>query len=141
MYAGDDLVFRTEGWDKLVSEEFSKWTDRLILVHGDDRAHGGTHCATHGILHRRWIETVGYFMPPEFGAWGDNWITIMANDLKRNIYVPFINEHMHFTVGKAEYDDTYAEAVPRQHKDNLLYAELIQKRLQDTEKLRALIGK
>lgn len=135
MYAGDDLVFRTQDWDGMVVRQFEKSRDKIICVHGDDQSHGGTLHATHGILHRRWINTVGYFVPPYFAGWFDNWITDMANALNRRICLPFINEHMHYTHGKATMDDTYKEAVPSQASDTQKFKELAPKRKADVQKL------
>lgn len=135
MYAADDLVFRTKDWDLQVRQEFERYGDKIIVVHGDDQSHGGNMHATHGILHRRWIETVGYFLPPYFGAWVDNWVTAVANALGRRIFVPFINEHMHFTHGKADMDATYEESRPRQNADVEKYKGLGDKRLEDIQKL------
>src|SRR5574337_284897 len=35
-YAGDDNVVLTKGFDKIVYEEFDKYSDKLILLFGDD---------------------------------------------------------------------------------------------------------
>jgi len=135
MYAADDLVFRTKNWDSAVRQVFNRQEDRILVVHGDDKSHGHTEHATHGILHRRWVETVGYFLPPYFGAWVDNWITAVANALGRRVYVPFVNEHMHYTSQKAPLDATYEESRPRQSADTEKYKNLKNKRLEDIQKL------
>lgn len=135
MYAGDDIVFRTKNWDIMVQQEFDK--RQMIVVHGDDMSHGGKLHATHGILHKKWIETVGYFAPPHFGPWFDRWITAIANDLNARVYVPFVNEHLHYTNAKADYDPTYSEARHGQEQDSLIYDSLTPQRLADTAKLRA----
>ena len=52
---GDDIVLRTLGWDQLVEAVFERWPDRIVFVHGRD-----------GFLHRRWVDTLSYFVPPAF---------------------------------------------------------------------------
>jgi glycosyltransferase involved in cell wall biosynthesis len=139
MYAADDLLFRTPSWDSLVITAFDESKDKILLVHGDDMHDGGTRCATHGILHRRWIETLGYFLPPYFGAWADDWITRIGNALNRRVCLPFINEHMNYRIGKSAYDSTYKEAELKQSGDNVLYKKLAPKIAVDIEKLRLVM--
>lgn len=142
MHCGDDIVFRTTGWDDLILAEFAKVPDRILLVHGDDGIQAG-HVATHGFLHRRWMETVGYFVPPIFASdWNDMWLTEVANALGRRVYLPHVyTEHMHPVAGKGEWDQTHQERLVRHHAEQVdnLYRTTGEKRAEDAAKLQAVI--
>lgn len=144
MQAGDDIIFRTRGWDALVEEEFQKWPDRIVLVHGDDldpsfRSRFGTH----SFLHRKWIEALGYFIPPYFSSDnGDRWLMEIADFLGRRVFLPFVTEHIHPRTGKVSLDSTYKERLERHEKDkpDQLYIDMFSERLADVEKLQKLMS-
>lgn len=141
MHAGDDLIFKTDGWDAMVAKAFAESEDGLIFVHGDD-GHWGAKFGTHGFLHRRWVEAVGYFVPPYFSSdYNDTWLNDVANALGRRVFLPFVTEHMHPLFGKAEWDKTHKERLERHKKDKVddLYRDLAPKREKDAEKLRVAI--
>ena len=137
MQCGDDVVFRTKGWDDEVRRAFAAFEDRLIFVHGDDGVYQHRF-GTHGFVHRKWIEAVGYFSPPYFSSdFGDTWLNEVANRINRRIYLPFLTEHLHPLTGKAEWDKTHKERIERGKQDNVekLYAELAPERMSDVQKL------
>jgi hypothetical protein len=143
MHCGDDIIFRSRHWAEAVLREFDKVPDRILLVHGrdgiqDDRV------ATHGFYHRRWVEAVGYFMPPYFSSdWNDMWWTEVADQLGRRVYLPGVfTEHMHPVVGKADMDLTHQERLARHSADDCdaRYRELYQQRQADVVKLRGYIA-
>lgn len=140
MHCGDDIVFRTDGWDELVVGAFEKVQDRIALVHGDDGFNYG--CVTHGFLHRRWVEAVGYFVPPYFASdYNDLWLTEVATALDRKIAVDILTEHMHPAAGKGTWDKTHKERLARHKAENVdqLYKDLAPRRAEDVEKLRAVM--
>lgn len=108
MLAADDLIFRTTGWDTAVGEAVPP--DGIGLIYADD---GFQHeqLATHPFLTRRWVSTVGTFVPPYFRAGhNDTWLHDVARRIDRAIYLPDVHiEHMHPTAGKSDMDATYAE--------------------------------
>lgn len=63
MCGGDDLVFETPNWDQLILVAFEKFPDEIILVYGQDGTFGSG-LATHPIISRKAVETVGWFFPP-----------------------------------------------------------------------------
>lgn len=142
MHCGDDIVFRTPAWDRVILDEFDRWPDKIVFVHGDD-GFQRSNVGTHGFLHRRWIETVGYFVPPYFSSdYNDLWLTEVADALDRRIYLPDVyTEHMHPAAGKGEWDRTHQERLARHTRDNVakLYADLADRRRTDVEKLRRVI--
>lgn len=142
MHCGDDIVFRTPGWDSIVRDEFDRSEDKIILVHGDDCSPNTDALATHGFLHRRWVEAVGYFVPPLFSSdWNDVWLTEVADMIGRRVKVPIITEHMHYAFEKSTYDDTYRQREERGARDGVveLFNQTKRNRTSDAEKLRAVM--
>lgn len=142
MHCGDDIVFRTQGWDTLVCEHINKYPDKIVFVHGMDGIQNEK-LGTHGFLHRNWVDAIGYFVPPYFSCdYNDTWLTDVSDMLGRRAYEPRIfTEHMHWAVGKQPKDSTYSETQARGHRDNVtaLYESLRTKRLEDVEKLKKYI--
>jgi hypothetical protein len=141
MMGGDDMMFRTPGWDTMIEEEFRKSRDKILMVYGDDGINNSRFSAF-PTIHKRWLKTVGYFAPPYFvGDYADTWLRDVALALGRAKYLPYMTEHLHFIFDKAPYDDTYRERREREAKENPseLYAKLLPKRLEDIEKLRAVM--
>lgn len=139
MQCGDDIVFRSYGWDQMVTGVIERSPDGILLVHGNDLVHG-RRLATHPFLTRRWVDTVGYLVPPGFSCdWTDAWLHDVASAIDRRFYIPgLITEHMHPVVGKARLDDTHRERIARGRRDDVarLYAERAPERLADIAKLR-----
>lgn len=141
MYAGDDLEFISQGWDTAVRKCFDSFPDRLILVHGDDMGQDPRKVATHGFLHRRWVETVGYLVPPFFPAgWADSWLTEVADRVGRRWFLPdLLIEHQHPLWGKGSLDQTHEERLERLRSDHggSRFSRLRRERRQDAKKLRS----
>ena len=144
MHCGDDLTFNTPGWDQRVRDEFQKIPDRIGVVFADDLSTNFPDLATHGFLHRRWVETVGYFLPPLFSSdWNDVWISEVAKQIGRFVPMPdVVIEHHHYTFGKAERDRTHAEREERGAADDVvgLFKATATDRAQDALKLRAVMA-
>lgn len=143
MHCGDDIVFRTAGWDVIVREAFRDSPDKILLVHGDDMSPNTDVLATHGFLHRRWVETVGYFVPPYFSSdWNDVWLTEVADHVGRRVKVPIVTEHMHYSFGKAERDQNTAEREERGIRDGVveLYEKTHAERIADAQKLKGVMA-
>lgn len=115
MHCGDDIVFRTAHWDTIVRGAIEQYPDRIAFVYGNDGSgvHDG-HFGTHGFVHRNWVATVGYFVPPYFVSdWNDSWLNDVARSIDRHIWVPIVTSHEHYVFGKAAYDSTYREREER----------------------------
>ncbi len=141
---GDDLIFRTKDWDEKIVNMFDRYEDKIVLVFPDDLIQR-ERLATHFFLHRKWIETLNYVIPPYFSCdYADTWLNEVSNGLNRRIYLPdIIIEHMHYSVGKSTFDETYAEGRARYNRDNVpcLYSQLGNKRLEDIQKLKNVVKK
>ena len=136
MFCSDDVAFRTNCWDLAVINSFPN--DGIAFVHGDDGVNGDKF-GTHGFLRREWIDTVGYVLPPYFSAdYADNWINALADSIGRRIYIPYMFEHMHPSLGKAEVDQTFKETRERYALDRVAqkYDDLEAVRSADSDKLR-----
>jgi glycosyltransferase involved in cell wall biosynthesis len=142
LQSGDDCIFRSWNWDVYVAAAFRGSSDRLIVVHGRDGLHDDKF-GTHPFIHRRWIDTVGYFIAPYFSSdYGDTWLNDLANALGRRVYIPEVyTEHMHPLAKKANWDQTHLDRLARGKADDVdkLYASLEAERSRDVEKLRAAI--
>ena len=94
---GDDVVFRTKGWDIAVVEEFKK--DRGVLVYGDDYLQRGR-LATHFFTHRKVHNAFGYYMNEKFRrVYMDTWWDHIYRSRKRARYrADLIFEHLHPSV-------------------------------------------
>ena len=142
-HANDDIIFRTKYWDAMIEDFFYASNDKIWMVHGDDlgpKADARDGC--HPCVHRKWVETLGYFIPPYFdGEWGDTWVNDLADRIGRDMRLPFITEHMHRIFGKAEIDQTTRDYLARQERQNpaRIYREREAERVADAEKLRRAI--
>jgi hypothetical protein len=143
MMCGDDIAFRTPGWDVRVAEAFEQVPDRIALVFGNDLIQHEHH-ATHPFIHRRWYEAVGYLVPNGFSCdWCDTWLNEVAVELGRRVYLPdVITEHIHPVIGKARMDDNHRERLARGKRDNVraIYESRADERAVDVEKLRAVLN-
>lgn len=140
MQCGDDIAFRTPGWDVAVREAIEQFPDRIAFAHGDDGGQGAA-LGTHGFVHRRWTEVLGYFVPPYFASdFNDVWLTDLADRIGRHVYLPHVlTEHMHPAWGKGEWDGTHQERLARHAATDpaATYAAKREERERDAEKLRA----
>jgi hypothetical protein len=126
----------------LILDRFEQFPDRIVLVYGRDGIHD-RNLATHGFLHRRWVDTVGYFVPPLFASdFNDTWLDEVARAVGRRQYVPEVYyEHLHPAVGKAPMDRTHQERLQRHVRENCdqIWRDTAGLRKLDADKLRAAI--
>ena len=142
-HMGDDIIFRTDHWDVLIEDTFSRYPDGIAFVHGRDGNESNRlyTFGTHGFIHRNWVDTVGYFVPPYFSSdYNDTWLNDVANMINRHVYIPDIyTEHMHPAFGKAEMDQTHLDRIDRSAVDrpgDLYYSKaMMRKRLDDARML------
>ena len=141
-HMGDDIVFASPDWVPTVREPFDTSADKILFVHGNDGYHN-ERFGTHGFIHRRWMEALGYFVPPLFSSdWNDQWLNDLANALGRRVHLPDLyTEHRHYVFGKAPKDATYCEREERGARDNVmqLYRDTAAERQADVAKLQAVI--
>lgn len=117
MHCGDDLVFKSKGWDTEMTQAIDSYPGKIAVVWGDDYDDGtsrhdfGTHC----MIHRNWAETVGYFVPPYFVSdYNDTFFNDVGEKLHVRKYLHHVKvEHMHFSRGKADIDRNTQERLDR----------------------------
>ncbi len=118
---GDDMVFRTNGWDRMVLGEFAPGRcpeDMLKMVFCRDGLQNGR-IAVNSFVHRRYAEIVGRYARPEFEIdYIDRWIHEVFKTLGRAKYRDdVLIEHMHWSIGKMERDSV----VDRMRPDGSVY--------------------
>lgn len=134
----DDVIFRTPGWSRMVEDAFAECPDKVLMVHGSDEGQHFEKFGPHPFVHKIWPETLGYFIPPFFSSdYGDAWVNVVANTIKRRKYLPFVVEHLHFLFKKANMDRTYEERLARHQADRVddKWAETEALRVVDAQKL------
>jgi len=137
--SGDDIRYKTQGWDTSIIRAFDDYPDKLVLVYPDD-GHFGPNFASHTALHRNWVECLGYFLPPIFDfGFADTWMFHISIIIDRKVFLPVLLEHMHYSRGKSELDNTYQEKLNKQNFCNELYSATEYLRDQDIKKLQQAI--
>lgn len=114
--AGDDVVFRTHGWEMKFMEAFEQFPDKIAFVHGlDGTAHDEAGHGTHGMIHQNWVDVVGYVTPPYFVMdYIDTWLNEVADKVGRHVQLKdVLTEHMHVGQGKADVDQNYLDRTER----------------------------
>ncbi len=137
----DDVLYRTPGWDDILEEELQAFPDDIYCAWFDDMINGSKLCAF-PMVSRKWFETLGYFTPGTFEfIYNAAWIADIAEQLGRLHYIPrVVTEHLHFSTGKSELDETYQRNRQGQvQRDREVFLSTADMRRRDAEKLRKLI--
>lgn len=128
-YIGDDMIFRTPDWDKMILEEFNHDRlppDNIKLVHCRDGIQNAR-LSVNAFLHRKYYEVMGYLCRPEFLVdWSDVWMyqTFKAFDrvtYRDDIYI----QHNHRSVTGVPYDATTQRMLSNnnlEHSNNMFYS-------------------
>jgi len=133
---GDDIAFRTKGWDDEIEAEFAKVPDRIVLVYGNDclQEH---RLATHPFISRESFNVLGYFYPNtgEISV-TDVWLHHAYQTIGRIVYRPdIITEHIHWLRRDADgnrladYDQTYAGQYEKNYPEVMAVLQANQDRL------------
>ena len=120
MGCADDVIFRTQGWDTKIVSEFNQIEDKIGFIYPND-GHNGEALGTHGFFHKNWFNTLSYISPPIFTVdYSDNYTMDVAKLINRCFYrSDILIEHMHWTIGKSEFDSTSKNAhLRRLQNDN-----------------------
>lgn len=121
MHCGDDIIFRTEGWDDIVRNTFEQHPDRILFAFGDDGSSESNknEFGTHGFIHKNWVETVGYFVPPYFVSdYNDTFLNEIGKKIGRHLSMPIFTEHMHYSLGKMQIDQNTQDRLDRHEKEH-----------------------
>jgi hypothetical protein len=103
---GDDVLFRTRGWDRLIEDALST----PGIAYGNDLVHAAGH-PTAIFMSSVIAKALGYLaIPQSRHLWVDDAWKLLGQKTDTLRYRPdCIFEHMHPAVGKAEEDQTYRE--------------------------------
>jgi len=134
MYTADDFYFVDKGWDTEVLESFDKYEDKIVLVCPDGRFWKNWKIGVVGFLHKNWVDTVGYLLPPyDGGQAADKWVNELAVAINRRVRIRSSVIHSN------EKDETFHAKNSRcfRGKWTRKYStpELIEQRRIDAEKL------
>jgi hypothetical protein len=101
---GDDVLFRTPGWDRIV--EVALQTP--AIAYGDDLIHGRNHPSAVW-MHSTIAKALGWLaLPSTTHQWADDGWKRLGQELGLLRFLPeVVVEHMHPAVGKADWDATY----------------------------------
>ena len=145
-HAGDDVIFRTQGWDTIVRNLFAEYPDKIVFAYGDDGNidSNNNQFGTHGFIHKNWTNVVGYFVPPYYESdYNDTHLNDIAKELGRHRHIDITTEHMHYSLGKSEIDENTKERLERhtKQKPEEIYnsREMRLERADQVEKLRQFI--
>lgn len=144
MLAGDDMVFRTDGFDTMVKALMPH--DGIGLVYGNDLLQGEG-LATHPFIGRATINAWGgQVVPDEYGAEYidthimDTFARLARMGHQRMLYVPdLITEHLHYLNGKAAKDETYTNKPMGLRESCAVYEALAPQREHDADAMRRVI--
>jgi hypothetical protein len=101
---GDDVAFRSAGWDERVVAALQT----PGIAYGDDLIHGARHPSAVWVssLIVRALDWLA--LPATSHQWADDGWKAIGESMNLLRFLPdVIVEHMHPAVGKAEWDDTY----------------------------------
>lgn len=105
---GDDVEIKTKGWDIIIEEKASKYLDNIFVITVDDgrndRPQGEVMRCPHPIVHRTWVKTLGYLVPPFFmHRYLDAYTQNLALRLNRFVEIPtIVFDHLKFNYSRDE---------------------------------------
>jgi len=119
MLVNDDVICRTNGWDTLIYKAYSRFSDNIALVYGNDLDQG-SHVPTFPILSREACQAMGGLCPVSYlNLHIESHIFDIFKQLKRLrhdriVYLPdLVFEHLHHTLNKSVADQTSKKRDPR----------------------------
>ncbi len=136
----DDIVFKTNAWDTVIDEEFSKFGDKpYCLWTNSGQKYNYLHC-DFPIINRKWFDKLGYVGSEHFRFWFlDTWICDLSFRSKQFLITDKIEIYQYsaHTI-KEEIDDTHLKNL----KDNIPQDDLntwnntLKYRISDAKKLK-----
>ena len=101
---GDDVQVQTKDWDKLITDEFDKYKDKILMVVPSDGRPKNEELgneiklwsdkplpAAHFAVHKNWTNTLGFLAPVYFWHWHvDSYTQKVARKLNRCLFLPSV---------------------------------------------------
>lgn len=103
---GDDVEIVTRGWDNIIENKASKYSDKMFVITVDDgrkdKAQGKFMRCPHPTVHKEWVRTLGYFVPPFFmHRYLDKYTQNLAIKINRFIEIKeVVFNHLKFNYSK-----------------------------------------
>jgi hypothetical protein len=109
-FMGDDHVIRTPAWDELLIRTLEDELQGWGIAYGNDLLQGAG-LATAALVSSKVIRALGYIAPPGLIHlyMDDAWMRLGEACGFLRYRPDVVIEHMHFTAGKSQVDDRYAE--------------------------------
>ena len=83
---GDDAYNITDNWGEIVLKTFDLYKDKIVMVVPDIKRISKKEFCPHFLLHKNWIKTLGYFIPPHFHQhYVDSWTREVEKALNRYV--------------------------------------------------------
>jgi hypothetical protein len=141
-YIGDDMVFKTPSWDKMILDEFSSTNlppDQIKLVHCYDGYRNTDEICVNAFLHKKYTEIVGYLCKEEFLInWSDQWMYQTFKAFNRIKYRKDIHiQHNHWVFGQRKRDNVADRMLSDNNdkKSDQLWYDLVDDRMEAVNKL------
>jgi hypothetical protein len=119
MLVNDDIIIRTNSWDRYFIESSKIFEDEIYLIHTKD-GFKDSRFPIFPVLSRKYCDLVKYPYPVSYSGDGidahiyDIFIRLKYLGYDREIYLPTVYfEHMHVALGKSNCDDVYSVRSPR----------------------------
>lgn len=145
-YLGDDMIFKTKGWDTEILKEFDGDNlpdDKIKAVHCHD-GHRNGELAVNAFVHRKYMDVVGYFIREDFLInWSDQWLHQMFNSFGRLKYrKDLLIFHNHWVFGGRKIDDTAKRMLSDNHdKDSdAMWHALAKERIEEAKIIEKYLG-
>lgn len=142
--ANDDMLVRTPAWDQLLIDFHEGIPDGVYLAYGNDLIKGRGLC-TFPIMSRRTCETLSAPFPATYaGQLIDYHLMDLFKRLEkagwsRTFYLDeLVFEHLHYRVGKSQFDETYKQRC--RFGDDGNFAHLCRFRQEEAARLLALLA-
>ena len=138
MFANDDLVFYTPGWDDIVQKTFDKMEDKIMFAFPNDNYYRSNHGQC-GWMHKNWCDTLGYLVGPHFTSmYWDKWVNDVADKINRKLFLRnVVVKHL-----VVQDDLTHKEYLENKEKDKPLeyYNSTEEVRQEDAQRLQRFIN-
>jgi hypothetical protein len=112
---GDDMIFKTNDWDKKIIDTFKAQKDPLWLVHCNDGMRGSGNkyqsvapMAVNSFIHREYVNIVGRYVQTEVKEiFQDTYLDRLFSILDRKIYYhDILIKHLHYSEGGTKDNTT-----------------------------------
>jgi hypothetical protein len=137
MFTADDFYFETKRWDVAVEAVFDSCEDKILFVCPNGAFWEKWKFGVVGFLHKEWVDTVGYLLPPYHGGQAaDLWINEMAVAINRRVrlFDLIVN---HSNCKDEVHREKNRQGLREEWRKSYYLPEVVVQRKLDTEKLRS----